>query len=536
MNHLTQRIAAGLLGLVLLAPAPPLPAQVRLPALGDDGEEGFTVSAERRLGEQIMREIRRDPAYFDDPVLLDYLNALWRPLVNAARRRGDLGVEIGSAFAFELFLVQDKSVNAFALPGGHVGVHLGLIGLTADSDELASVLAHELSHVTQRHIARMVAGSNRQSAVGVAAMLLGILVAMRSNNPDAAQAAIMGGQGLMIQGQLNFSRDMEREADRIGYGIFADAGFGAAGMAGMFDKMDQASRLNDAGAYPYLRSHPLTLDRLAEARARLPLAGDANTVMRSIAGPPRLHELMRARAQVLMDPSVVALKRLVDQWSAAGAGESIGPGRLYAAALAASRMHDHAAAARALAQLQREGGLASDPRAETAALMLGAELALARGDGNGATAELARLPASATARSEMFLRTQVALERLRATPAAAERRADVSEAAQRLQGWLALHAADAPAWALLGQAHEALGHRLRALRAQAEQRAALGDLGAAIDRLRSAQQAARNERPADHVEASVIDARLRDLELQRRQLAAEMRQQRGGGRSEPERQ
>ena len=113
--------------------------------------------------------------------------------------------------------MRDRSVNAFALPGGYVGVHLGLIAMTGTRDELASVLAHELSHVTQRHIARGIANSKRQSLIGLAAMILGVLAASRAGSADGANAAIVGGQAAAIQGQLNFSRDMEREADRIGF-------------------------------------------------------------------------------------------------------------------------------------------------------------------------------------------------------------------------------------------------------------------------------------------------------------------------------
>ncbi|MFY8104232.1 MAG: M48 family metalloprotease, partial [Ramlibacter sp.] len=218
-----KKALAALLSASLALSTPWAQAQVRLPALGDSASEDLPVGAERRLGEQIMREIKRDPAYLDDPVLLDYVRSLWGPLLQAARSRGDIGPDIEQAFAWNLFLVQDRSVNAFALPGGHVGVHLGLIAVTATRDELAAVLAHELSHVSQRHIARSMGSASRQGALGVAAMLLGVLIAARSSNPDAAQAAIAGGQAAMIQGQLNFSRDMEREADRIGYGVFRDA-------------------------------------------------------------------------------------------------------------------------------------------------------------------------------------------------------------------------------------------------------------------------------------------------------------------------
>ncbi|MEO7246186.1 MAG: M48 family metalloprotease, partial [Rubrivivax sp.] len=188
-----------------------------LPSLGDSASDDFSVGEEKRVGEQIMREVVRDPQYLDDPVLLAYVQSLWQPLVTSARQLGQIGADTSTAFSWDVFLVRDGSVNAFALPGGHVGVHLGLIAMTTSADELASVLAHELSHVSQRHIARSIGSAKRIGMVGLAAMLLGVLVASRAGSADAAQAAVVGGQAALAQGQLNFSRDMEREADRIGF-------------------------------------------------------------------------------------------------------------------------------------------------------------------------------------------------------------------------------------------------------------------------------------------------------------------------------
>ena len=140
-HRVVKKALAALLSASLALSTPWAQAQVRLPALGDSASEDLPVGAERRLGEQIMREVKRDPAYLDDPVLLDYVRSLWAPLLQAARARGDIGPEVDQAFAWNLFLVQDRSVNAFALPGGHVGVHLGLIAVTATRDELAAVVA-----------------------------------------------------------------------------------------------------------------------------------------------------------------------------------------------------------------------------------------------------------------------------------------------------------------------------------------------------------------------------------------------------------
>jgi len=123
------------LAVMLAGPAWP---QVRLPSLGESASDEMSVSAERRLGEQIMREARRDPDYLDDPVLLEYLQSVWNPLVHAARELGNITPDIDANFPFEAFLVRDRTVNAFALPGGYVGVNLGLINLTASADEQAA--------------------------------------------------------------------------------------------------------------------------------------------------------------------------------------------------------------------------------------------------------------------------------------------------------------------------------------------------------------------------------------------------------------
>ena len=199
---------------------------------------------------------------------------MWQPLLAAAKVRGDLGEDLSQRFPYQPFLVRDRSVNAFALPGGYMGVHLGLMAITQTRDELASVLAHEMTHINQRHIARGFANSRQQSLISIAATILGVIAATQSGGGDAAGALITSGQAVGIQGQLNFSRDMEREADRIGSSVMASAGFDAAGMASMFERLQKASRLNDSGNFPYLRSHPLTTERIGEARARLE-AGEA---------------------------------------------------------------------------------------------------------------------------------------------------------------------------------------------------------------------------------------------------------------------
>jgi predicted Zn-dependent protease len=187
LPRLHRRVIAAVCALSLLAPAAlaPVAAQNALPALGDTDSAEFTLGMEKKLGDEIMRAIHADPDYIDDPLLLEYLVTIWQPLVVASRSLGNITADIDQRFAWQPFLVRDPSVNAFALPGGYVGVHLGLMAITATRDELASVLAHEMSHVSQRHIARSISGDSKRSLVGLAALVLGMLAAARSNSPDA---------------------------------------------------------------------------------------------------------------------------------------------------------------------------------------------------------------------------------------------------------------------------------------------------------------------------------------------------------------
>jgi predicted Zn-dependent protease len=523
-------------------------AQVRLPALGEEAGEEFSIGTERTLGEQIMREVRRDPAYLDDPPLLDYVQRVWRPLIEAARQRGEITAETAQQLAWEVFLVRDRSVNAFALPGGYVGVHLGLIAVTSSGDELAAVLAHELSHVTQRHIARGIVNTQRTTLLSLAGLILGVLAASRAGSSDGVQAAVVGSQAAAAQSQLNYTRDMEREADRVGFGVLTDAGYSPAGMASMFEKLENANRLNDSGAFPYLRSHPLTVERISEARARLALSGAAAPA------DPIEHVLMGARSRVLMDSGAEGLRRQ-EQRVASAIAPGAAPmsfnerlGALYAGALANLLLDDAAAADTAVAkalELLRDRPAAVAPAAR-AFHELQVQAVLQRGDPAAALKLLDAPVLQPATRWTLLLRGQAALGLWFASLRTADpecagppRTAPpapvvvcgardqalklLQQSAESLQSWLSLHPRDPLAWNMLAQGEEALGHRLRAMRAQAEARAALGDISGAIDRLRAAQTVARTGGANDFIDASVIDARLRQLEAQRREIMAEMR-------------
>jgi beta-barrel assembly-enhancing protease len=478
----------------------------RLPDLGDAISEGFDASTERRLGEHIMREIWRDPDYLDDPVLTDYLQSIWQPLLAAAKARGDIDPETNQRFAWATFGVRDRSVNAFALPGGYVGVHLGLLAMTATPDELASVLGHEMSHVTQRHIGRSIANSKKQSLLGAAAMIVGVLAASRSNRADGANAVIAGGQALAVQGQLNFSRDMEREADRIGFGVMSSAGFAPGGMAAMFEKLEHNARLNDSGSFPYLRSHPLTSERIGEARSRL---GSAPKTL-----PPSTlaHAVARARARVLMDSRAVSLRHLQNLTPEKNASIDDQLMAAYASTLASTLLRDWA---RAETTWQRTTSLAqSNSEAKRNTALLGTELALARGQAPRALELLAPYA------DAIDIQRPVALLYAQASLLGGD--APLKKSAEQLQALVSQHPQDAPAWLALSQVWRALNYPLRALRAEAESKVALGDFSAALDRLREGQRQARTSAgKADAIEVSVIESRLRWVDAQRRKQAQE---------------
>jgi predicted Zn-dependent protease len=352
--------------------------------------------------------------------------------------------------------------------------------------------------VTQRHIARIMSQDKRQTPWVIGAVILGALAASKS--PDAAAALITGGQAAAVQGQLNFSRDMEREADRIGLGVLTQAGFEGQGFVTMFEKLQQSSRLNDNGAFPYLRTHPLTLERIVDMRSRQPL-GERVAPQR----PDLEHALMAARARALSTGGVELHQALVREADAipADATPQRRAAALYAGALAALQLREPARARRYQEQLAAR--VAPDRVGARLARLLSAEVALASGDAARALAEVG----PSQARPEIMLMAQAAV-----------RAGQPDEAAQRLQTWVTVNPTDGTAWQLLAMAQTAQGQALRAIRSEAEARVAWLDYPAAMDRLRAAQELARKG-SVDHIEASIIDTRARAVEALLREQALE---------------
>lgn len=485
------------LAIALAAPLPPgaLAQQTELPTLGEAAADELSPADERRLGEAIMRQVVRDPSFLPDPDASEYLNAIGLRLVsNSAARHMD--------FAF--FAVRDPMINAFALPGGFIGIHSGLVLAAQSESELAAVIAHEIAHVEQRHIARMLARQRESTAIAIGALLLALLAA-RSNSAssgDLTQAAILGGQAAALQRQLNFSREAEREADRIGFQILADAGFDARAKATFFGRMQQAARLYEAGTAPaYLRTHPLTIERIGDMQAR---ARQARV---------RLHAdsldftLVRARLRVLQDPSAQGARDAQQHFAAQLRDRTAASpvAAQYGLALALLRLDQAPAAHEAARTARRLAGERPSPMLDK----LVAETRFA-----AATTPPEREAAIAAAR-EATLRFP--LSRLTAINYVdlLQRDARHAQAVAYLREQLALTRSDSYHYSLLARSHAALGQQTLQHQAVAEAYALLGATAAAVEQLQLARRAA----DADFFVMSEVDARLRQLtrELQEQQ-------------------
>mgnify|MGYP000095952878 CR=1 FL=1 len=507
-----RRLSVALLACALCLP-PAWAQRNALPSLGEG--EGISLSAERQLGDRIARELYRDPDFLEDPVLDEYIQRVWTPLVQAAAARGELSPELRERFAWRLLLGRDRSVNAFALPGGYLGVHLGLIAVVTSDDELASVLAHELSHVTQRHIARSVESQAKMTPWMLGTMILGALAASKS--PQSAQALIVGGQAAAIQSQLSYTRDMEREADRVGFGVMSEAGYDPRGFVGMFGKLQQAAGVNDNGAFPYLRSHPLTTERIADMQGRVQLTPHVH----GASSHEFVQALLAARARVLSQSGVDALRAWIT--GAQNLNDNLPArdraGRLYAASLAHMQLRDWPGANQSMQAL--ESAVKLRPDATRLVRLLKAEAAAMQNDFVQVVRLLSAPPQSGQlARPELIALAQ-ALTQL-------PTQAMHTEVIRQLRELIAVSPTDGQAWQVLAGLLRSQGQAVAALRAEGESQWVKMDVTGAIDRLRAAQDLMRSDRrqAVDHIEASIVDARLRQLQTQLREMQQD--QQRRG--------
>ncbi len=239
----------------------PAPLDLNLPSLGTVAGSGLSPAEEYEYGRELMVQVQADPTYLSDPEILEYLNRLGYQLVSRARTY---------TYNFFFFPIRDTTLNAFALPGGFIAVHTGTIISARNESELAGVMGHEIGHVTQRHIARMIESQSGNMALTLGSILLAILASRAggSSGGHAAAAVAMGSQAAMIQSQLNYSQDAEREADRVGLQTLYAAGFDPKGMEGFFSRLQASNRYYESAAPAYLSTHPLTVERMADMENR----------------------------------------------------------------------------------------------------------------------------------------------------------------------------------------------------------------------------------------------------------------------------
>ena len=467
-----RRPFALLLSCALALPAPLSAQSYDLPDLGDVAATELSPAAERRIGEEIIAQIRwRDAAYLDDPEIEEYVNRLGHRLA---------GVSNNPTQDFDFFVVRDPTLNAFALPGGYIGVHTGLLLAAQTESEFASVLGHEIAHVTQRHIAQIV-GKQSQSAMLMMASLLVAVLAARSNS-DVSQAAIAAGQAGAIQSQLGYTRAFEREADRVGLETLDKAGMDVRGMPSFFERLQRNTRVYENNAPAYLRTHPLTTERIADMENRV-----TRMPYRQVLDSA---DFRYARAKLRADAGqpADAVRDLESEVARAPQAEEMAYG-LARALLRAGRADD------ALVRLDavRQRAPAS-PWLET----LAAEIRIARRDG----AEAVRILDAARRQFPASRSVAYALADARIQAGQA------GEAAKAVRRLLDDRSGDPRLWQLLSRAHAALGERSAQHRAKAEVYVLRGSLPAAIEQLEIARKAG----DGDFYLLSAVDARLRELQ------------------------
>ncbi len=460
--------------------APALDAQVKLPDIGSPESSTISLAEERAIGELFMREIRSRMKLIDDPEVEDYVQSLGYRLVSQSDAQH---------FGFTFFVVEDGSINAFAAPGGFIGINSGLITVSDSESEVASVLAHEIAHVTQRHIAQAVAAADRSSMQTIAGIVAAIIIGTQS--PEAGQAtaaAVVGGQ---IQKQLNFSRANEQEADRVGMQLLQDAGFDPRAMPAFFEKMQSASRYYQKPP-EFLSTHPVTTSRIADA------------IGRAEKFPYRQHQdslsyqFVRAKLRVLteLDP-----KKAVSFFDERMKSDS--PASLSATKYGLAMAYDRSGRSKEANELLREL-----VRQHPERVYLRAELAENELRG-GKLSEALRIYADAIG---LYPGNKVLV---RGYANALIQSGEAKKALEVIDRYGRLHALDATLYKLRANAHQMAGNPAESHIALSEHYYLSGEIGAAIHQLELASKRSGD----DFYRNSRIEARLKQLESERAQSA-----------------
>lgn len=450
---------------------------IQLPEMGDSAGALVSPLEEYQVGQNFFWQLQQQVDLVQDPEINDYIKGLGNRLVASSD---------APSLPFTFFMVPDPSINAFAAPGGFIGVHSGLM-LTADNEaEIASVMAHEIAHVTQRHILRSYERGERLSVPLTAAMIAAALLGIA--DPSAGSAAIMALQGGAIQMQLDYSRAHESEADSLGMQTLVNAGFDPYAMPSFFEKLQVASRFYGGGHVPeFLRTHPITGSRIAETRARAedyPEIDDARDSMQ--------FQLMREKLRVMTTADLGKLTSVYRKKLAEDKADADITRYGYAQALI--KANNHAEARKALKPLVEK-----DEDRLTYQLAL-ADIEMAVGNTSAALAiyeDYQGLYPDDRALSMKQVEALLQVGQPREAANLLQRQLDVGESSRDL-------------YRQLGKAHEQMGNKSESHRWLAEAYYHSGQLAAAADQLRIAADFARG----DEYQRARISSRLREVETQ----------------------
>ncbi len=465
-------------------PADPM----NLPDIGSSADTVMTLREQRELGQEFMKWVRKSLDVSSDPLLTDYVQTLGNRLVSASRDQSG---------SYNFFVVEDPQINAFAGPSGNIGINTGLILAAETESELAAVIAHEIAHVSQRHLLRSFA-AQKQMTVPATALIIAAAVLGAAVDGQAGAAALMGAQGMLAQRQINFTRANEEEADRIGIDTLARAGHDPFAMPGFFQKLTRASRVYDSGAPELLRTHPVTTDRIADALSRAERFGHSQK-------PDSLRfHLVRARLRML---GYGRGEQAVDHFS-----NTLAKGRYrdetaerYGYAVALARVGRLGDAAKQLAPLLNEHP------SQVEFVVLAAELDRRRGDTAGAVRDL---KSAVGLHPGSWPLQQTYAEALIAA-------GKPKQALDTLERLVSLRPGIAPVYQLMADAAGKAGERAQSMRWRAEYLYRTGDTEPAVRQL----ELALRQPGLDFHSASKIQVRLDQLRREQ-----ELSDKRGRGR------
>ncbi len=449
-----------------------------LPEMGDSSSTVLSAEDEMRIGKEMLRQLKTNGAIIDDPIINEYIQHLGSKIAAGAA---------STTTRFTFFVVDADSINAFAMPGGYIGVHAGLLLASKSENEVASVIAHEIAHVTQHHIARSVEQANQLNLPMTAAVIAAILLG--AHDPQVANAAMAAAIGGSQQLQLDFTRANEHEADRVGMQLLAASDYDPRGMADFFSRLQQETRYYNSGIPEFLRTHPVTTARIAEAEER------AAHYPHKVTSDSPYYALVLARLQLRFATSPNTLARQLE--ATKSSGKKLSEADTYLLALINEKLGNTAVSRELYKSL-----LAQAP--ERIAFIHGlAELESAQGN----TKEAVKLfqkglklypgnPLLALALSETLIRKH-----------------DYPQARELLQQQLVRNPSSGESYRLLAELEALSGNKAESHIAQAEYYYLSGEPHSAIDQLNTA----RRENSLDLYHTSRIEARLQQIkdELER---------------------